>query len=297
MSVPYLIYANAFFASYQQSNQLCRLVPPNCKSSCDVGSWNPFLRHGPFCPTTAFHRWWGGKTSKKTRATSGRNNISRGKGESFLLEGEQFAVVECSWNGGYSGTSNECTAGIQRDDWDRRSDPGEIPSKCDAVQFPCGFQLVIQVFAYLKRLGYVVTRANPPNSLYPSPPSLVASASAPSILQRIRGIFPLWIFNLSRFLTGRFDWWRPLRISRWLDHDKNYGQSMCMTTVKLTNSFRQPPSSAPFDLCLQVMEFHCYLHNERILELRLIKYSSTFTSRQPHSRKRRPLHLTFNSLL
>jgi len=30
--------------------------------------------------------------------------------------------------------------------------------------------------------------------------------------------------NVSRVLAGGFDWWKPVRISRWLHHDKNYGE-------------------------------------------------------------------------
>ncbi|KAJ7079125.1 tRNA-splicing endonuclease subunit sen54 N-term-domain-containing protein [Mycena belliarum] len=83
-----------------------------------------------------------------------------------------------------------------------------------------------QVYAYLKRLGYVVTRATPPNSLYPMPPPFDLSPlnqKAPNILRRIFSIFPLWIARFSRMLSGGFDWWKPFRVSRWLLRDKNYG--------------------------------------------------------------------------
>ena len=26
-----------------------------------------------------------------------------------------------------------------------------------------------------------------------------------------------------RVFLGDFDWWKPVRLSRWLHHDKNYG--------------------------------------------------------------------------
>ncbi|RDB14797.1 putative tRNA-splicing endonuclease subunit sen54 [Hypsizygus marmoreus] len=83
-----------------------------------------------------------------------------------------------------------------------------------------------QVYTYLKRLGYAVTRTNPPSSYYPTPPPW-PTATQPkkrlTIFQRILSIFPLWTSRLRRLLAGGFDWWRPLRISRWLHHDKNYG--------------------------------------------------------------------------
>ncbi|GLB39037.1 putative tRNA-splicing endonuclease subunit sen54 N-term [Lyophyllum shimeji] len=86
----------------------------------------------------------------------------------------------------------------------------------------------LQVYTYLKRLGYAVTRANPPTSYYPTPPpwptQALADKTSPSrsIIQRILSIFPYWLSRISRLWTKPFDWWRPLRISRWLHHDKNY---------------------------------------------------------------------------
>lgn len=86
----------------------------------------------------------------------------------------------------------------------------------------------LQVYTYLKRLGYAVTRANPPSSYYPTPPpwptQALADKTTPSrsIIQRILSIFPLWISKVSQLLAKPFDWWRPLRISRWLHHDKDY---------------------------------------------------------------------------
>ncbi|KAJ7772587.1 tRNA-splicing endonuclease subunit sen54 N-term-domain-containing protein [Mycena maculata] len=83
-----------------------------------------------------------------------------------------------------------------------------------------------QVYAYLKRLGYVVTRATAPNSLYPMPPPFDLSPlnqKSRSILNRIVSIFPLWFTKASRFLSGGFNWWKPFRMNRWLLQAKNYG--------------------------------------------------------------------------
>ncbi|KAG6841509.1 hypothetical protein C0991_010123 [Blastosporella zonata] len=83
----------------------------------------------------------------------------------------------------------------------------------------------LQVYTYLKRLGYSVTRANPPTSYYPTPPpwpSQISQSATPSssVWQRIVSLFPIWV---SKFCSKPFSWWQPLRISRWLHHDKNYG--------------------------------------------------------------------------
>ncbi|KAJ7747354.1 tRNA-splicing endonuclease subunit sen54 N-term-domain-containing protein [Mycena metata] len=83
-----------------------------------------------------------------------------------------------------------------------------------------------QVYAYLKRLGYVVTRATAPNSLYPMPPPFDLSPlhkKTVSILNRICSIFPSWTSRISRLLTGGFNWWKPFQMSRWFLRDKNYG--------------------------------------------------------------------------
>lgn len=80
-----------------------------------------------------------------------------------------------------------------------------------------------QVYTYLKRLGYSVTRAVPPNSFYPSAAPYPAKPKTMMIFQRILSIFPFCVSRLYHYLMRGFDWWRPVRISRWLHHDKNYG--------------------------------------------------------------------------
>ncbi|EIN12995.1 hypothetical protein PUNSTDRAFT_118619 [Punctularia strigosozonata HHB-11173 SS5] len=78
-----------------------------------------------------------------------------------------------------------------------------------------------QVYAYLKRLGYVVTRARPPSPAYPAPPpySLMALGKEHlpdlngSIMQRFRKAISL---TLGMFLdvfarNVALDWWQPLR--------------------------------------------------------------------------------------
>ncbi|KAG1735189.1 tRNA-splicing endonuclease subunit sen54 N-term-domain-containing protein [Suillus lakei] len=81
-----------------------------------------------------------------------------------------------------------------------------------------------QVFAYLRRLGYVVTRTDPPSSSYPVPPPRLGSDGVPlSFFRRLSSIFSLFTTKVVRFWRGTLNWWRPLRISRWIQHDKSYG--------------------------------------------------------------------------
>jgi tRNA-splicing endonuclease subunit Sen54 len=65
-----------------------------------------------------------------------------------------------------------------------------------------------------------VTRANPPDIYYPIPPTVSISTPAYSIWEYIKSRLRTW---MSRVLVGGFNWWKPVRISRWLHHDKNYG--------------------------------------------------------------------------
>lgn len=76
----------------------------------------------------------------------------------------------------------------------------------------------------MKRLGYAVTRVNPPSSHYPTPPPRAVGTPS-SILSRILSLFSHWTSKLRQLFSSSSDWWRPLTISRWLHHDKNYRQS------------------------------------------------------------------------
>ncbi|KAJ3798299.1 tRNA-splicing endonuclease subunit sen54 N-term-domain-containing protein [Lentinula aff. detonsa] len=85
-----------------------------------------------------------------------------------------------------------------------------------------------QVYAYLKRLGYTVTRTKPPSPFYPIaspyPPSLTTLPSSISFMRRISALFASCISKIfSFFFPNSFNWWRPLQISKWLRVDKNYG--------------------------------------------------------------------------
>ncbi|PPQ75623.1 hypothetical protein CVT26_001579 [Gymnopilus dilepis] len=104
------------------------------------------------------------------------------------------------------------------------------------------------VYAYLKRLGYVVTRTSPPDPYYPLPPRPVLTKYAPSIMDRLKSLFPSWLSTVSRAILGAFNWWRPLRISKWLHHDKNYSA--------LFRSLRFMPAghSVPLNFSQSVLE-------------------------------------------
>ncbi|KAG2049090.1 hypothetical protein BDR06DRAFT_961995 [Suillus hirtellus] len=101
-----------------------------------------------------------------------------------------------------------------------------------------------QVFAYLRRLGYVITRTHPPSPSYPIPPPRLRSEAPLSFCRRLSSIFSLFTMSVLRFWRGSFSWWKPLRISRLIHHDKSYG--------KVLKSLRVIPaghSVAPHSSC------------------------------------------------
>jgi len=80
-----------------------------------------------------------------------------------------------------------------------------------------------QVFAYLKRLGYVVTRTKPPTTAYPVPPPFPQKSAAPtSIFGRIYSLLSSTMLRFSWIFRRQINWWRPLRFSRWFHHNMDY---------------------------------------------------------------------------
>ncbi|KAH8834252.1 hypothetical protein DL96DRAFT_1579986 [Flagelloscypha sp. PMI_526] len=75
-----------------------------------------------------------------------------------------------------------------------------------------------QVYAYLKRLGYIVTRTTAPNDHYPVPPPFVPQTfqqTATTFWQSVRDLFvaPFRAMHRLLALPARFNWWSPLSLS------------------------------------------------------------------------------------
>ncbi|EMD40128.1 hypothetical protein CERSUDRAFT_63612 [Gelatoporia subvermispora B] len=96
-----------------------------------------------------------------------------------------------------------------------------------------------QVYAYLRRLGYAVTRAKPPTPEYPVP---IPYSSTISLQTIFRAIFRAIATRLRSFILGPLDWWRPIKFSRWLHHNMDYSS--------LSRSLRLLPSG--HDVPLQI---------------------------------------------
>ena len=81
-----------------------------------------------------------------------------------------------------------------------------------------------QVFAHLKRLGYVVTRTDPPSSAYPTPPPCSSVTPRRPIFHRLYSVVSRWISKIFSPLLTSFDWWRPLRHRSCFQHVNRYGK-------------------------------------------------------------------------
>ncbi|VDB87406.1 unnamed protein product [Peniophora sp. CBMAI 1063] len=114
-----------------------------------------------------------------------------------------------------------------------------------------------QVYSYLKRLGYTVTRANPPSNAYPSSapyPSLVTPHNGSSFLSRFVShvISPFQRLFKSLFLPA-LDWWKPLAHRRWLHHNMDYAsvyRSLRLIPAGHSVPLRSdpPPISSPYEV-------------------------------------------------
>lgn len=80
-------------------------------------------------------------------------------------------------------------------------------------------------FSYLRRLGYVVTRATPPSPAYPVP-AAQALSQPPTTASIFRRVFAALCSPISRlwcwFVRPLKNRWRPLVHRRWLHHNMDY---------------------------------------------------------------------------
>ncbi|KAJ3558955.1 hypothetical protein NM688_g625 [Phlebia brevispora] len=117
-----------------------------------------------------------------------------------------------------------------------------------------------QVFAYLKRLGYVVTRTKPPSPAYP-PAAPFSSLSPQSDLSSKPSIFRRFFMRLFdpvllvlRKLFGRaspFDWWRPIR----LHHNLQYTAASLFSALRFLPygynaelHLKKPEAPSPYEI-------------------------------------------------
>ncbi|KIY46259.1 hypothetical protein FISHEDRAFT_47614 [Fistulina hepatica ATCC 64428] len=87
-----------------------------------------------------------------------------------------------------------------------------------------------QAYTYLKRLGYAVTRADPPDADYPRAAPYVSLASRPTTFLGTISSFLCRMWQALPFVSlwraifkHDIDWWRPLHFSRFLVYDKKPG--------------------------------------------------------------------------
>ncbi|TEB40113.1 hypothetical protein FA13DRAFT_1619379 [Coprinellus micaceus] len=106
-----------------------------------------------------------------------------------------------------------------------------------------------QVYAYLKRLGYVVARARPPNKDYPASAPFSTSTPRRTVLERVKLLFGGFFSKIVRLFSKTADWWRPLRIDSCFFGITNYGSLFrSMRFIPSGHSVplrREPPSEKP----------------------------------------------------
>ncbi|THH20607.1 hypothetical protein EW146_g806 [Bondarzewia mesenterica] len=129
-----------------------------------------------------------------------------------------------------------------------------------------------QVFSYLRRLGYIVTRARPPSSAYPTPapyPEPPLPLSSPgSLFRRIfHFIFGPIKHILRKLLRPTFDWWHPLTHRRWMHHNMDYSSifrslriipSGHKSSLQFPAEITSPPSFSPPDADPYEIFYHLY---------------------------------------
>lgn len=85
-----------------------------------------------------------------------------------------------------------------------------------------GVNCLHQVYAYLKRLGFSITRTTPPSPSYPSAKVFSKHNSTLSLMQKMISSISATASWLRKLFSPGFNWWRPFRFGGWLYHDKNY---------------------------------------------------------------------------
>ena len=83
-----------------------------------------------------------------------------------------------------------------------------------------------QVYAYLKRLGFSITRATPPSPSYPSVLPFSKHNLTPSLIRRLFSWIAAMTSRLQRLFSPGFNWWKPVQLRGWLYHDKCYRMSL-----------------------------------------------------------------------
>lgn len=95
------------------------------------------------------------------------------------------------------------------------------------------------MYAYLRRLGYVVTRTTRPSDAYPAaaPFSLKQLPPGSSIWQRLWQLITRPTSVLLRLFIGAFSWWQPLRFSHLLHHNLSYRTCRRYVRLPATNHY------------------------------------------------------------
>lgn len=130
-----------------------------------------------------------------------------------MLEAERLATTAYYEHFRQGGCSNVCAAGVRR-----TSRPGELNSGTISSTLVDVFGCILlrvytihQVYAYLKRLGYTVTRSQAPSAFYPMAQALLRPTGTKSSLNTmLAAVTRLFWMPLRNLLSPSRHWWKPL---------------------------------------------------------------------------------------
>ncbi|KAJ7600989.1 tRNA-splicing endonuclease subunit sen54 N-term-domain-containing protein [Mycena floridula] len=107
-----------------------------------------------------------------------------------------------------------------------------------------------QVYTYLKRLGYNVTRHEPPTEVYPRAAAFPAAVMAPTSNSYTIPTYPslfqkIWASTFGRMFAKVRDWWHPVTLPRWMWTGRRDGYSYIFRSLRFIPYGHQIPLFTP----------------------------------------------------
>ena len=158
--------------------------------------------------------------------------------------------------------------------------------RCERTCFRAPLTLLLQVYAYLKRLGYVVTRTKPPSTDYPILPPFERKELSIPILDRLYSAATSFICRLARMFVGNRNWWKPIQ----LHHSMGNGEHPLTRTQWSLLKVLQRLCSSHYASYPRVIAPHYKSRGSPAHHHPPTRFSSTSTSPPRLSKRQRHLH-------
>ncbi|KAI9568560.1 tRNA-splicing endonuclease subunit sen54 N-term-domain-containing protein [Boletus coccyginus] len=188
------------------------------------GIWYPFIDRVHVTTARGIHFSTMGYSVSRTAQYDNSTNESRGPSSKLpkrleLLPEEALYLVERGALLCYKSISGG-TLLVDPSNYETQS-PGAPMSVQQAFAEMIGREELTleryQVYAYLKRLGFILMRAEPPTPEYPVAPQFSLPATQPqTVSRRLTGLFSCLLLKVISVtqLFNRIDWWRRLQLHR-----------------------------------------------------------------------------------